>query len=265
MKDYRFESGQALVGTLVIMVLVFAMAGSVALAASSLLDRQTSHQGAISTDLRTSDALTAAVAHVAGRGLQAQPTCATASPATFSTILPGGFNSSVSCLRFDEVTTPDVGAVALTWAGGCATVPLPSGVRSRSWVFFGALAGAGLAAWVDGQAGCDPRAAERAECRFSSTATVALAAMDCDLAEIGSQPILHVVNPLSSPAAARFVTNGTPPAGGDEGGATPVDTTGSIYVLAATTGLTAGPQFEEGAVFVSRDGAATALLSEETP
>jgi hypothetical protein len=261
MKSHRFESGQALIGTLVIMVLVFAMAGSVALAASSLLDRQSSHQGAIASDLRASDALTAAVARVAGRGLQAQPGGLCAPATTFSTFVPGGFTSTASCLRFDEVPTPDVSAIALNWGGGCATVPLPSSFGTRSWIFFSALAGAGagLTAWVDGEAGCDRRAAgsDEAKCPYFATTTVGQAAMDCNLAEIRTQAILHVVNPLASPVAVHFVSNGTPQSGGSQ-----VDTTGSIYELAGTTGLTAGPQFEEGAVFVSRDGATTALVSE---
>jgi hypothetical protein len=79
MKRRERQSGQALVGTLVIMVIVFAMAGALALAASSLLDRQSTHRTAIDSDLRASDSITAAVAQVAGRGKDSGPPCPAAS------------------------------------------------------------------------------------------------------------------------------------------------------------------------------------------
>jgi hypothetical protein len=260
MKFRRGESGQALVGTMVIMVLVFAMAGSIALAASSLLDRQSSHRGAIASDLRASDAIAAAVAHVAGHGLQAQPTCTSAT--TFTSVLPGPYTSSTSCLRFDGIATPNVGVIPLSWNSGCVTVLLPSTAQVKTWLFFSALAGSGFTAWVDGLAACDPNSTKK-ECPVSvAAAAVGQAAMNCDVAEVAKPARLHIMNPLASPAAVWFAPNATPvtPSDGDAGG-NPADTSGSIYMLAATTGIPAGP-IEEGALFVSRDGSTAALVSE---
>jgi hypothetical protein len=268
MRRSTSESGQVLVGTLVIMVLVFGMAGSVALAASSLLDRQASRRSAIDSDLRASDALTYAVANIAGRGLDVtdQQFLKDCLPAkSFSNSLPGGFQSTASCSRFDGViipvggSAPDVSAIPLLWAGRCASAPLSTNVGSY-WVFFNALSSSGLVAWVDNQANCGQAVPGGAECPKSVAPgqSIAQVAMDCNLAELRT-PFLHIVNRLSSPAVARFVANNSssPPVDHDGG-----DTTGSIYELAATTGLGAGQQFEEGAVFVSRDGKATALVSE---
>jgi hypothetical protein len=277
MKPENRQSGQALVGTLVILVLVFAMAGAVALAATSLLHRQSSHRTAIAEDLRASDASTAAVAYV----LQAHPTCPgiTAAgspppPPRFSSSLPGPYTSSAFCLRVDEVATPTLTApvtgMVLNWvrvpgstsSGSklCGSALVPSSTKIRAWLFFSALAGL-TAAWVDGQATCDPNAAKR-ECPFTPGLgqPVVQAAMDCDLADVPSQAYLHVLNPLSSPTVVRFVANGNQQQSGDQP-PTP-DTTGSIYELVAGTGLSAWPQFEEGAVFVSRDRLTTTLLSE---
>jgi hypothetical protein len=280
MRRHQQQSGQALIATLVIMLFVFAMAGAIALAASSLLNRQNTTRNALDGDLRAGDAIAAAVAHVAGKGVAASAVCHPYpdSPETLTNPLPRGYVSSVSCLRMDEVATPQVlTSVLIPWNSACATptVQLPS--RNRVWVFFSALAGAGLRAWVDGAAGCSSSPQGKVECQFSQTTGrgVALVAMDCDLAEVTGNSFLHVWNPLSSPTAARLANNATPAAGGNgangngNGGgnngrsaaAAPVDTSGSIYELAATTGL-GSPLYEEGAVFVSRDGKETALVAE---
>jgi hypothetical protein len=272
----RGESGQALIGTLVIMVLVFAMAGSVALAASSLLDRQNSHRNAIAGDLRSSDAIAAAVANIAGRGPQSSPPCPVAD--SFMRTLPGGWASSVSCLRFDAVAVPNsgtgpvVGAILLNWdqqgSSWCGSALVPASSGPAVWLFFNALNGVGpTSAWVDGRnSGC----VQGTQCATPAVgAPVFQAAMNCDLADVPSPAYLHVLNGLGpnglpSPTVARFVANGTPKGGGGEGAhdGNNQDTNGSIYLLAATTGLSAGSQFEEGAVYVSHDGKTTALLSE---
>jgi hypothetical protein len=276
MKVPNPESGQALVGTLVIMVLVFAMAGSVALAASSLLDQQTSHRTAIDTDLRASDAITGAVAHVAGHGQDNGPVC-DSSTTSFPNRLPG-FDSTATCLRVDEVASATLGVIALPWSGGCANAPLTG--SGKVVLFFSALASGGLKTWVDGNPRCDSDSYGSGKCTSSITATVGLRAIECDLGQVQG-PVLHVLNPLSSPAAVRFVNKsstsgsgtggggganggGTSQSGSENGGSQAATTgpIGSIYELAASTGLPAGPQFEEGSVFVSHDGISTVLVSE---
>jgi hypothetical protein len=256
MKVPNPESGQALVGTLVIMVLVFAMAGSVALAASSLLDQQTSHRTAIDNDLRASDAITGAVAHVAGHGQDSGPVC-DSSTTSFPNRLPG-FDSTATCIRVDDVASSTLGVIALTWSNGCANAPLTG--SGKVVLFFSALASGGLKTWVDGNTRCDSDSYGSGKCTSSITATVGLKAIECDLGQVQG-PVLHVLNPLSSPAAVRFVSKVSGSENGGNQGAT-TGPTGSIYELAASTGLPAGPQFEEGSVFVSHDGISTVLLSE---
>jgi hypothetical protein len=264
MKRRERQSGQALVGTLVIMVIVFAMAGALALAASSLLDRQSTHRTAIDSDLRASDSITAAVAQVAGRGKDSGPPCG---PATIVSTLPGGFQSTATCLRLDEVAPSTLGVITLPWGNGCTSSAIAS--RSKVWLFFSALASSGMKVWVDNLAVCVPSAFAVGKCPFSATATVSQKAIECDLSDLQA-PVLHVQNFLSSPAAIRYVSfaggngnnngNNNGNGGGNQGNA--ATTIGSIYELVATTGLTAGPQFEQGTVFVSDSGTVTTLLSE---
>jgi hypothetical protein len=264
MMRQKSQSGQALVGTLVIMVLVFGMAGALALAASSLLDRQSTHRTAIDSDLRASDSITAAVAQVAGRGKDsaAGPACEST---TIASTLPGGFHSTATCLRIDEVAPSTQGVITLPWGDGCTSSAIAS--RTRVWLFFSALAGSGMKVWVDNLAVCVTSAFGVGKCPFSATATVTQKAIECDLSDLQS-PVLHVQNFLSSPAAIRFVsigaTNGNNNGNGDGGGNQGNSATaiGSMYELVATTGLTSGPQFEQATVFVSENGAVTTLLSE---
>ncbi len=292
----RQQSGQVLVGTLVIMILVFAMAGSLALAVSSLLDRQSSHRSAVDGDLRASDSLGAAVSRVAGRGLDSKPngaTCETQNSELFTVPLTAPLLSpTVNCLRFDEVSAPPtLESIVLPWVSGCATAALGGSPRPV-WIFFSALgtsgAGAtGVSAWVDDDVVCKPGEAQTAPCAQTVPPTnvapthVAQVAINCALTT--QTHMLHVRNQLPSPVAARVVAsaglatsaqrlggdNSGGPGGKNSGGPNEnaagqneADTSGSIYQVAATTGLPAGQQWEEGAVFVSRDGKTTTLLVE---
>ena len=201
----RQESGQVLVGTLVIMILVFAMAGSLALAVTSLLDRQTSHRSAVDNDLRAADALAAAAAIVAGHGVDsnAHSTCGTQDPEIYAANLPGPFKSSVSCRRFDEVSAPpDLRSVVLPWSSNCATVILTD--RGHVWLFLSALGGSGMTAWIDGSTACNVSNAPSAGCHeVLAPAGVVHLALGCELT--AQTHTLHLRTPLSSPAAARVV------------------------------------------------------------
>lgn len=257
MTTTRSQSGQALIGTLVIMMLVFAMAGGLALAASSLLHEQVAHRTAITNDLRGEDAITAQVARVAGRSAKdPNPRCQPL--ATFTNVLPDGFSSQATCLRFDEVAAPDMGSLVLSWSGGCGSAAVPLTQGKHVWLFFAAVNNSsGMVAWADDQGTCDLQLRGKVACSFShSSPGVGLAAMDCDLDGMGS-PTVHVANLLSSPSAVRFVKSSFPNTGDQEGD-------GSIYELAATTGLGQGMNFEEAAVFVSGDGSLTRLLAGGT-
>ena len=73
-------------------------------------------------------------------------------------------------------------------------------------------------------------------------------ALDCDFGNNNGSLYLHVVNVSSSPALVRLLSYDR--------------SAGSIYMLAASTGLAGGPAYEEADIWVSQDGASTALRFE---
>ena len=264
------QSGQALIGTLVLMILVFGMAGGLAMAASSLLHEQVAHRTAIANDLRAENAVMAQVAQVAGRGAgDTSQTCRQQPPVTNT--LPDGFASQAYCYRFDGADSADMGSIVLSWTAGCGSASIPLTRGEHLWIFFSAVDSSGMIAWVDRSAGCDSKGKGQNACSFRHASLgPALAAMDCDhLQDLGS-PSVHVLNVLSSPSAVRIVKGGG--GGGDGGVGTGGDGdgqgngnsagSGSIYEFAATTGLGRHMQFEEAAIFVSRDGKTTRLLAQ---
>lgn len=257
------QSGQALVATLALMVLVFGIAGGIAFAASTLLDDQSSHRTAISRDLRAQDVVSAEVARVAGRGATGGPCQSTT---IWNNLLPEGYTSKATCLRVDQVVGPALGSIVLPWLGGCASSPVPASQGSNVWLFFNALAGSGITAWVDANASCNPGGYSRGDCKFSGASQVVQAFVTCDLSEF-HPPVVHVMNRVPSPTTIRFTGNSNPTEQGQDGdgdgggqGNGSSDGAGSIYELFGTTPLSAGT-FEEAFVFVSRDGRTTQLLA----
>ena len=165
------------------------------------------------------------------------------------------------------------GVVVLSWTPGCGSGPVPANLGKHVWLFFNAAAGSGLMSWVDQKTSCDSKALRRTPCAYSSDAALAQVAMDCQLESL-SNPVVHVGSRLRSPVAVRYARslvstgdgdgdgsgNGGGGGGGGNGGQP--DGAGSLYQLAATTGLGSGLAYEEATVFVSRDGATTKLLAQ---
>ena len=249
------------------MVLVFGMAGGLAMAASSLLNEQVAHRTAIANDLRAEDAVMYQVARVAGRPpSDLIQTCSQQSPVTNP--LPDGYASQAYCRRFDGADSADMGSIALTWTAGCGSAPVSLSMGEHLLIFFSAVDSSGMTAWVDRSAGCNSRGNGQNTCSFRHASPgPALAAMDCDhLQDLGS-PMIHVLNVLASPSAVRFVKGGGGGFGGGNGdgdgqGRGNSAGSGSIYEFAATSGLGRHMQYEEAAVFVSQDGKTTRLLAQ---
>jgi hypothetical protein len=248
------QGGQALVGALVVTTLAFLMAGAIAVGASALLSQESGAQNANSRDLAVQDALTAAVAAVAGRGRSAgNAPCS--STTTLSTTLPSGYVSQATCTRVDGIPPQTPALLPLRWSGSCGLADLTNYSGNQVELWFSARGAAG--AWVDSRSsGCRPRSPVCAGTAMSGP--IGQLYLNCDFSSgdgdgngngnnNGSQ-YLHVVNLASSPALVRLL---------------PYDrTAGSIYVLAAGTGVAGGPSYEEADIWVSRDGASTALRFE---
>jgi hypothetical protein len=255
------QSGQALVGALVVTTLAFLMAGAVAVGASALLSQESNGFNASSRDLTVQDALAAAAAGVAGKGSSGGS--APCSPPTLlsTTVLPNGYSSQARCLRVDGVPAGPITLLPLPWSGNCAMVDLSTYSSSHVLIWFSAnVPGSGnVTATIDNnRSSCGGGSAL---CNQRASGSVSQLLLDCDIALEGQEecdgncgnggPVyLHVQNAGHSPVRARLATYSA--------------TGGSIYVLAATTGMPGGPANEEADVWVSRDGATTALRFEGT-
>ena len=252
----RRQDGQALVGALVVTTLAFLLAGTVAVGASALLSQETNSHNGSSRDLAAQDALAAAVAGVAGKGSAGgSAPCDRAGPLN-STLLPSGYTTQAQCVRADGVPAGPLTLVQLPWSAGCAVVEVSGYSSSHLLIWFTARGNTN--AWVDGNSsGCKQQ--KGAVCPDNGSAFVTHG-LDCDFTESqegngngngnGGDQYLHVQNPTQSPVRVRIA---------------PYDGSGgSIYVLAATTGMPGGPTYEVADIWVSADGGTTALRLEGT-
>jgi hypothetical protein len=250
------ESGQALVGALVVTTLAFLMAGAVAVGASALLSQENNGQNASSSDLTIQDALAAAVAGVAGKGVAGGSAPCTSPTLLSATVLPSGYSSQARCARVDGVPSGPLTLLPLPWSGNCAIVDLSAYSHSHVLIWFSA--NGNVSAWIDNtQSGCRQR---QTLCSGSASGSVSQLVLDCDIAAEAQEecsgncqndPVyLHVQSSAQSPVMARLATYAS--------------SGGSIYVLAATTGIPGGPANEEADVWVSQDGASTQLRFEGT-
>jgi hypothetical protein len=246
----RRQDGQALVGALVVTTLAFLLAGTVAVGASALLSQETNSHNASSRDLAAQDALAAAVAGVAGKGSAGGSAPCDRAGLLNSTVLSSGYATQAQCVRVDGVNAGPLTLVQLPWSAGCAVVEVSGYSSSHLLIWFTARGNTN--AWVDGNSsGCNRQ--RGAICSDNGSAFVTHG-LDCDFTEIqegndGDQ-YLHVQNPAQSPVRIRLAPYNN--AGG------------SIYVLAATTGVPGGPTYEVADLWVSPDGATTALRLEGT-
>lgn len=268
------ESGQALVAAMVIMLILFALAGGVAVAASGLL-HQGRARGAAITDLSRQSAVADAVSQVAGSASRCPvPASAATFPdidaddlTTLSLAFPDPVTTNTSwralCMRVDNVT-PLSGALwtNLTWPSSCGTMQLP---KQHVISFLDArVGGKGGLLYVNDQPSTTSCLSTLPSSTCSSTSPqpgcvmcgktintnvnpVVQASLECDLSHgTSSTYYLHVVNGSSvqSPALAFTV-------GFNTGG-------GSAYLIA--THLGTGKDYEESILLVPPAGGANQLL-----
>jgi hypothetical protein len=244
----RRQTGQALVGSLVVTTLAFLMAGAVAVGTSALLSQESNNgPNASSRDLSAQDALAAAVAGVAGKG-SASGSAPCSTPTLLpATVLPSGYASQAYCARVDGVPSGSPTLVKLPWSGNCAVADMSKYSNAHVLIWFSS--NGSVSAWVDkSSSGCKQTLPL---CSNSASGSVSQLVLDCDLAANGNgtPPLyIHVQNSAQSPLLVRLAQY--------------AGSGGSIYVLAASTGLPGGPADEEADVWVSPDGAQTELRFE---
>jgi hypothetical protein len=260
------QRGQALVGVMVTMLILFALAGAVSIGASTLLAGQKNQGRLYADDFDRQSAVTDALAQVAGTG---STKCdATAKPApTPLHILPQGPPSpgyDAYCLGLPNSASTAPTNLHIDWptAQKCINVDLSS-EAGKQWIFFDARttldtrtksASADGWAFVDQKKDVSPQQCQSPSlltnvdctgngqnCRICandfSTVPLVQVALNCDFGNSTSSAFLHIRNPLQSPRLAFAVNQLT--AGG-----------GSVYLIAANTGP-APAEYEEAVMYVT--------------
>lgn len=261
------QRGQALVGVMVVMVILFALAGAVAIGASTLLASRSS-ASATTNDFRLRSAVNDSVAQVAGltRACSATPPPSplpTPTPSPIPSTLPlalpppDGAGQAL-CVRMDGVASDGVTRLPtpVPNASGCRTLDLGMKGPLRVAVLFDVAPGGAGWAYLDGSAPCGtqpPVGLNGTPClsRFFAFTNPAWtqSALSCDLPD-GETAMLHVKGSATSPRQV-FVAQ-------QSSGAT---TSGSVYLLAVQSPVSSG-QMEETVLFVSDDGRTSRQLYE---
>lgn len=265
------QGGQALVGVLVTMVVVFSLAAALTLIVSAVLRQQSLPRSAAVEDLRAQNAITAALAGVAGTSGGA-------------TCKAGGTVGDAGCIWLDGADSRLPNIVRLDWSQGyCGVAKI--NLQKRTLIWFNARGPLALS-YVDNQSmGCAgiPLAPSPLTGSCVTTANslfnrkVTQVGITCAYGNgdngngngngndngnsgngngnsgnangIGNRSAyLHVVNPGQSPVVVRVLGSSR--------------ISGSIYSLVAPTGTPPGASFEEGDLFVSASGSSSHLLYE---
>lgn len=250
------QSGQALVGVMTVMVVLFALAGGVALAASALLSDR-GQSGAAADDFQVRSAVSDSVAQLAGSTSRCwappvaspspgPPPSPTPSATPLQLVLPGGATPRALCSREDTVVAGSV--QRRDGPGACFTLDLGQ-QTGRLAVLFDVRATASGWAYLDGsaQASCsstpDLDSLPPTCWQFVRGAPVAQVDLSCNF-QSKTDVRLHVSIPGNGPGAVFTATQ--------DPSASP-STLGSLYLLATGTGL-ASPDYEESVLFVGTSG-----------
>jgi len=272
----RSQRGQALVGALVIMLILFALAGGVAVAASGLL-QQSRVQMAAFDDLAAQSATSDAVSQVAGSSSQCTPQATSGLfpriTGTEGTVLGVRFPDTASpqndasttayCVRVDHIssTVATDFATEIPWSGRCASMPLPDQEVSLFFDARGISVATPFAAYVDDDAtpvcrrktlpdtdSCSNPSATKPCIQCGKTlgrgGDVAQLKLDCDLTD-PTPGYLHIYNGSGANSPARvFLT-------------THDDSGGSVYLIATQV---ASGGYEEAVLHVRPSGGGSLLL-----
>ncbi len=279
----RAQRGQAVIGVLVALTVLFALAGAVTIGALALLRQQTGSHNANTDDFAAVSAATDAASLVAG----SRTRCTLTSAATFArtttpTPLPIRFPNvttdvaaSAYCSRLDGVAVSSLSTnlyLTPTWsANNCTAMPLPAvdaGVQ-RAWVFFDARWSTAGYAYVDGSGAqsCSrtPPSPKASDCLGTTPSAscircgqaidpggqVVQVTLDCDVSDVGGgQLYLHAANPgaAAGQLPPRVFFAAQDPTGG------------SLYVMVADTTGRPGPAYQEVLLFVGPNGSPNQLL-----
>jgi hypothetical protein len=257
------QHGQALVGVLVVMILVFLLAGAVSIGASSLMARMGNHGQAVAEDFAAQSAVAAAASYAASTsscvGNIADFTVAQPSPGP-----QAGRCAGLSGVPLNSLNTKDLGQ----WSGDCSATNLTSYQNSNLVIFFNArwlppsIPGHTMSAYIDkfqatSRDPCSTNPAPgNAPCSAAKPdAGVSPLVLPCNLTAppTGTLWYLIVRNAAAQPRQVFFLSYTTPGIQSN---------TGTLYVTVAGTGLPTPRDFEQAIFYSPSKGAPLQLLYE---
>ncbi|HYW22788.1 MAG TPA: hypothetical protein VE953_01405 [Terriglobales bacterium] len=266
------QRGQAIVAVMVVMLILFALAGAVAIGAESLLGHRNA-TGATNDDFRARSAVNDSIAQVAGSAHSCSaapppsplPTPTTSPvPTSLTLALPppdAQAQLRTQCARMDGVTIDGVTRLSVP-ATTCRTIPLgmlPQGPVRVAVLFDVRVGGSGGGwAYLDGNTGTPCGNAPPAQpsgpdddspCVSTFGHDWTQVALTCDIPQAKTAQ-LHIKASQTSPAQV-FVAQQNVKTG----------SLGSAYLLAVQTPISS-PALEEILLFVSGDGSTDRLLYE---
>lgn len=267
----RPQSGQALVGVLVVMILIFLLAGAVSVGAGSLLTRMRTTGSDVTDDFAVQGAVAAAASHAAS---QTNPTtgCLTSSGSTFPIPLPSNPPGQAStgsqtgrCVGFSGMSMNAFSRVDVgPWLNGCSTTDITAYQNNNVSIFFDRRwqLGQNTAAYVEkapttGTVNClaTPTLSNRVCLAPAQAAIYPPVAFQCQLPTVPSGTGLYLVisSGTGQPKQAFFVSS---PSAGSQ------TNTGFLYLTVAGTGLPSPRDYEEGHFYLQNKTAQLQLLYE---
>lgn len=269
----RRQEGQAVVAVMVVMLIVFFVAGAVAIGASTLLASQHEQGGSFRDDLTVQNAIADSVAQVAGT----RSACSRTASVTLNLRLPRQDDPTTTdllpalCVRNDGIQLNTFAGQALDWVRlstpgtstpwRCMTLQLSG---NKVAVAFDARSSLGGWAYVDklGVTPCDttPPTSPAPACQkqFAGSTAPLQVSLSCQFASFGpnDNAYLHIRNSEQYPGrvftAQQDLTD---------------PDTGSLYLIAAATGMpkAPGPDYEEAVVLVDVNNATSLAYEGRLP
>ena len=264
----RAQSGQALVGVLVVMILIFLLAGAVSIGAGSLLARMRTTGSDVTNDFAVQGAVAAAASHAASQTTSTIG-CLTSGGSTFPIVLPSNppgqaANGSQTgrCVGFSGMSMNAFSRLDLgPWLNGCSTTDITSYQNSTVSIFFDRRwqQGQNTVAYVEkvstsGSVNC-LTPANQVCAAPAQAAMYPPVAFQCPLSTVPSGTHLYLVvsSGTGQPKQAFFVSS---PSSGSQNNA------GFLYLTVAGTGLPSPRDYEEGHFYLPYKTAQLQLLYE---
>jgi len=260
----RRQRGQALVGVLVVMILIFLLAGAVSIGASALMARMGNHSQAVAEDFAAQSAIAAAASYAASTS-----SCV-GNIVDFTVVQPSpgpqaGRCAGLSGVPVNSLNTKDLGQ----WSGDCSATNLTSYQNTNVVIFFNArwlppsIPAHNMSAFIDKFQASTPDPCSSNPALGSPPCSAAVMAkpvasplvLPCNLPAppTGTAWYLIVRNGAAQPKQVFFLSYSS---------SASQNSSSTLYVTVAGTGLPIPRDYEQAIFYSPSKGASLQLLYE---